>query len=73
MISCPRLNQGLRYKTCSTFVRSMAMKLYSENMPNTYYRQILNAQCPIRSLAHDDRTIKVKKLEQRLIATLSSN
>ncbi|MEH2235928.1 hypothetical protein [Nostoc sp.] len=49
------------------------MKLYSENMPNTYYRQILNAQCPIRSLAHDDRTIKVKKLEQRLIATLSSN
>ncbi|MEH2456672.1 hypothetical protein [Nostoc sp.] len=36
-------------------------------------RQILNTQCPIRSLAHDDRTIKVKKLEQRPIATLSRN
>ncbi|WP_334782397.1 hypothetical protein [Nostoc sp.] len=32
-----------------------------------------NHQCPIRSLAHDDRTIKVKKLEQRPIATFSSN
>ncbi len=36
-------------------------------------RQILNTQCSIRSLAHDDRTIKVKKLEQTLITTLSKN
>ncbi|WP_230968433.1 hypothetical protein [Nostoc sp. WHI] len=36
-------------------------------------RQILNAQCLIRSLAYDDRTIKVKKLEQKFITTLSRN